>query len=57
LNGQVRFGGLGTADFVGYTSHKDYTIEWFVRGNDGNPNANPLKDGKQCFYSGYVYVT
>jgi hypothetical protein len=52
-NGQTPFAGLGTADFVGYGSHKDYKIEWFVRRAEGGP----LGDGDKCFYSGYVTVT
>ena len=52
-NGQVPFGGLGTSDFVGYSSHKDYKIQWFVRRAEGSPLGN----GDQCFYSGYVTST
>jgi hypothetical protein len=52
-NGQVPFGGLGTADFVGYDSHKDYKIEWFVRRAEGGPLGPEVK----CFYSGYVTST
>jgi hypothetical protein len=53
ITGTVTFGGLGTADFVGYSSHKDYKIEWFVRDSGGSP----LGDGSKCFYSGYVTST
>jgi hypothetical protein len=49
-NGQVEFGGLGTAHFLTYTSHQDIQIEWFVR------PSNALGAGTGCFYSGYVTI-